>query len=288
MKTIRYVIEYLFLLLFYYGFKIMPLDMASACGGFIGRALGPRLGATRKARKHLQKAMPNLSAQDQELIILGMWDNLGRVFAEYPHLEKIAKERVTYKNAHILETLRDDGLPGIIISGHLANWEVGTVSALEQIGFNASPVYRAPNNPWSDRLLEKARTLNGKIKSIPKSRSGTKQLFKTMQQGGHIAMLIDQKYNEGLPALFFGHTAMTTPAFGQLCQKFSCPLVPIRTERTKGAHFTITIYDPVDVFDKAGNPLSAEDMICTANTMLEDWITEKPEQWLWLHRRWTD
>ena len=58
MKQIRYILEGALLYFLFLVFKIMPLDTASACGGWLGRMVGPRLAASRKAMKNLRAALP--------------------------------------------------------------------------------------------------------------------------------------------------------------------------------------------------------------------------------------
>ena len=70
-------------------FKALPIDAASAVGGFLARSIGPRLGITKRARRNLELAMPELSAAERHRVIVRMWDNLGRVIAELPHVEHI-------------------------------------------------------------------------------------------------------------------------------------------------------------------------------------------------------
>jgi KDO2-lipid IV(A) lauroyltransferase len=69
-------------------FAVLPLDCASALGGTIGRLIGPFLGISRQARRNVRNALPWLSESDIEAVIRGMWDNLGSVAAEYPHLKE--------------------------------------------------------------------------------------------------------------------------------------------------------------------------------------------------------
>jgi hypothetical protein len=66
----------------------LPLDAASALGGFLGRSIGRHLGVSRQALRNLRLAMPEIGAVEGWRVIRGMWDNLGRVIAEYPHLDK--------------------------------------------------------------------------------------------------------------------------------------------------------------------------------------------------------
>lgn len=278
-KKIRYALEAFVLLIFLTLSKILPAPWASNIGGFLGRTIGPKLAASRKAYTHIKLALPNKTEAEVKEITRGMWDNLGRVMMEYPHLSHIGRDRTEIIGMDILERYR--GKPALLLSGHLANWECCPPALVQQGHFNASPIYRAPNNPFADAMLHYARSLGGKIKTIPKSRSGTRNIVLAMKDGTFIGLLIDQKYNEGVAVDFFGHPAMTSPIFVQLAQKFDCPLIPLRIERLKGCNFRITIEEPLEIKDK-----TAEAIIAETHVLLESWITERPEEWLWLHKRW--
>ena len=289
MKGIRYFFEAVFLHLFYAIFRLLPLDSASALGGWIGRTIGPHLPDSRIALANLKEALPGRTDEEYARIVAGMWENLGRVMAEYPHLAQIGRERVEISTAdkNRVLRLRDDGKPGVLFGAHLANWEACAAALQMKYGFSMDLVYRAPNNPWVVGLLERARNLNGILKTIRKSRAGARQIVDSLKQGRHVAILIDQKYNEGISVPFFGRPAMTSEAFVQLAQKHKCPLVPGRMERLGGANFRLSTDDgEISLFDATGRPLPAEHVIAEAHARLECWIAAQPEQWLWIHRRW--
>ena len=134
-----------------------------------------------------------------------------------------------------------------------------------------------------DRMLKKARDLDGALGTVPKSKSGTREMVKLLQSNGHIGALIDQKYNEGIEANFFDRPAMTSTAFIDLAKKYECPLIPMQIERVEGTQFKITISEPVDTKDR-----DTSNVLDECHEMLEEWITNNPEQWLWLHKRWKD
>lgn len=281
MKRARYFLEAVLLATLMAIFKAMPLDMASAIGGAAGRFIGPRLAASRKALRQVAEALPELTEAEQRKVIAGMWDNLGRVMAEYPHLEKIGRERVTINCAAGVEEMFRRGQPCLIIASHMANWEIGSALMLAHFNVIMDLTYRAPNNPWADRLLMNARSLGGRIRGYAKSRAGGMEIIKAMRAGKTLAIMIDQKYNEGLAIPFFGRPAMTNPVFVQLAHKFNYPVLPAQIERTGGAHFIVTFHEPLAIEGK-----ETGQVILEANAHLERWIRKRPEQWLWLHRRW--
>jgi KDO2-lipid IV(A) lauroyltransferase len=285
MKQVRYLLEAVVLFLFYGFCALLPPATASNLGGWIGRNLGPRMAVSRKALANVALAFPEKSETERKKIITEMWDNLGRVMAEYPHLERIAKT-VTVTNKNIVDDAvsKDEG--GIFFGAHQGNWEVNCPTMLVQFGVAPSLTYRAPNNPLSEWLLEKARTMGGRLKAIPKARSSAKDLMNTLKSKNYIGILLDQKYNEGIAADFFGHPAMTNPVAVMLCQKYEAPLIPVQNKRTGPAQFELTIHPPVALFNDDGSPLPQERVVANTNKILEDWIREEPGQWLWLHRRW--
>ena len=287
MKKFRYMIEAILLYMLIGIFSLLPAGAASACGGAIGRFIGSKLAASRKARRNLERALPDKTDQEYADIIIGMWENLGRVVAEYPHLSEIAKNRTDIINGHILDDLKQTGKPLIFISGHLANWEIPASAAFVQTQTAISLIYRAPNNPIVDQLLNRYRSLKGSLETLPKASSGMRDTIKNLKNGQHIGILIDQKYNEGIPAPFFGQLAMTSPAFVSLSQNYDAHILPVRCERLPHARFRVTLYPPIPSIDvKTHEKRDALDVIKDAHTLLEEWITECPEQWLWLHRRW--
>lgn len=281
MRKVRYFFEALLLGFMMLLFRIMPLDMASATGGWLGRAIGPRLAASRKALRNIEQALPDLTPEQHKQAIREMWDNLGRVMAEYPHLRTIGRERVTLEVDGQVKQLFTDGKPCLFISGHLANWEIAAPIILEHFGKTMDLTYRAPNNPWVDKLLMNARIKSGAANAHSKSREGGRNLMHAMRDGHYIGILIDQKYNEGVAVPFFGRPAMTNPVFVQLGKKFDYPLIPAQIERTGGARFKVTLHKPVLVDD-----IDTETIIAGVHKDMENWIRKNPGQWLWLHKRW--
>lgn len=274
--------------LFFAVMGLLPLDAASGLGGLIARNLGPLLPISRRAARRLKRVMPELSPGEVERILRAMWDNLGRVAAEYPHLHEIRcyeGGRVEVVGAENIDRLRDDGKGGIFFSGHLGNWEVASLAATQR-GVPLSQVYRAPNNPIVDRLIFRIRERAIEGRRFPKGAEGGRKLARDLAEGGHLAMLVDQKLNEGIPVPFFGREAMTMTSLASFALKYDVPVVPARVERLKGARFRITALPPLELPRTGAREADVYETMRRVNALLEAWIRERPEQWLWLHSRW--
>lgn len=273
--------------LFFFLVRLLPLNAASGIGGGLGRRVGPRLGITRRARRNLEKAFPDKSADQIETIIAGMWDNLGRFLFEYPHLSRMDLQHDVEKiGLEHLDALRDDEKPGILFAGHFANWEI--VPLIPKLrNLTTHIFYRAPNNPYAGGLFARSHLLSGS-EMIPKGPQGARKALKVLARGGHLGMLIDQKMNDGIAVPFFGRDAMTAPALAQLALKYDCPVVPGRIERLAGSKFRVTFYPPLKIEKTGDRHADIKRIMTQVNEILEDWIRQRPEQWLWLHNRWPD
>ncbi|HUZ72784.1 MAG TPA: lipid A biosynthesis lauroyl acyltransferase [Stellaceae bacterium] len=271
-------------------FALLPLDRASAVGGALGRWVGPHLGASKRAVVNLRRAMPELDEDAIARIIAGMWDNLGRVVAEYPHLREIdvfaPGGRVEVCGADIAFAQREAGRRTIFFSAHCGNWEIGALAAT-QAGFAVAQIYRAPNNPLIDNLIRAARGPDaGEL--IPKGRAAARRAIAALEEGRILAMLVDQKMNDGIAVPFFGRDAMTAPALARLARRYGCTVVPVRIERLEGARFRLVCEPPLPVPRTADAHADVLALMTAVNATIERWIRARPEQWLWVHRRWPD
>jgi KDO2-lipid IV(A) lauroyltransferase len=271
-------------------FRLLPLDAASAVGGWLGRLVGPRLGVTKRAQINLQRALPHLDPAEARLVMRDMWDNLGRVIAEYPHLEEFKvygnDGRIEFVGDDILDPVVASGKSAIFISAHYGNWEIATMAATQR-GLDVAEVYRAANNPWIDRLIASYRGSVGS-ELIPKGVVAARRSIAAIRDGRHLALLVDQKMNDGIPVPFFDRDAMTAPAVAQLALRFDCAIMPARVERLNGARFRIVMSPPIAVTRTGDRHADTLAIMTAVNAEIESWIHARPEMWLWLHRRWPD
>ncbi len=285
---IRYPAEGALLYLCYGLCKLLPLDWSSALLGKALRRIGPLLGAHRKALRNIERAMPELPPERRRAIACGMWENLGRVLGEYPHLHEILdnpRRMVLVEGRHVFAQ-RHKGRPLIFVSGHFANWELAAPTA-EWHDFHVSIIYRAPNNRFADRLIRHIRGSCG-LGQLPKGAQGAKGAIRLVAEGGNLAVLVDQRMSDGIEVPFFGRPAMTAPAVAQFALRYDAIILPVRLVRRKGARFEVVCEPPLELERTGDRQADVAAIMTRINAILERWIRERPEQWLWLHRRWRD
>lgn len=269
-------------------FKVLGLDAASAFGGWLARMFAPIAPAHTTARKNLEAAFPEKSPAEIKAILTGMWDNLGRTFAEYAHFRRFAgapNPRIAIENMEIATAALAAGKGAIALSGHCANWELMALGAF-QAGIDGAEVYRPVNNPIVNWWIMRQRRAYAYPVQINKNADSARELLKTLKDGKAIAMLTDQKHSEGLPIPYFGRDAWTATGPAVLGLRTGAALVPVRMVRTKGANFRMTFYPPLEPSRSGDKDTDIRVTLTAINKALEDAVREHPEQWLWAHNRW--
>lgn len=269
---------------------LLSPEQASNLGGWIGRTLGPRLRPSNRARRNLALVMPELTSAEHEAIILAMWDNLGRIFGEMPHLAAITEHvEIAPEQLDELREAKAGDRPMIFVGAHFSNFEVfGRAAA--KYGYPLALIYRRANNPLVDAFYH---TLRGSdLMLLPKGLEGFREVRRVMASGGNLGILIDQKLNEGVSVPFFNRPAMTTAAPAQMAMRFRAPIVLGHTERLGPARYRLhaSVVPPVEPADASTKGRRAAELATTIqlNQLIEQQIRRKPGNWFWLHRRWPD
>lgn len=290
MTRLRHLVEGATLWLALGLFRLVGIDAASALGGRLGRLVGP-LAASKQgvARRNLEACFPGIGEGEVRRITGEMWESLGRFLGEMPHLQDLdvwTSERVELRVAPETDALIHPGVRAIYFNAHYGNWEVPPLVAMQR-GVALTIVYRRASNPWSERQIQHWRNRRGPGGHwVPKGRESARALVAALAGDGSAGIMADQKLNEGLPIPFFGRDAMTAPAIAELALKYDVPLVPVRVDRLKGARFRVSVMAPLAVPRSGDRRQDVRAILVAINETFEDWIRERPGQWLWMHRRW--
>ncbi len=272
--------------------RFLGPDRASDLGGWLARMLGPLFPAHRTALANVRAAFPGIADAEVRRIVRGAWDNLGRTAAEYAHLDTIfdfdpenpGAGRIEVEGIAHFEALRDDGKAGLIFSGHFANWELPAICAA-RYGLEATAVFRAPNAPAVARMVHEVRsqTMGGLAAAKPGAAFAMQGV---LERGGHLGMLIDQHFTRGVIVDFLGRPALTNPIMGKFARNFDCPVHGVRVIRLPGRRFRLELTPPLDLPRDENGEIEVAGAMQAMTAVVEGWVREHPEQWLWMHRRW--
>jgi KDO2-lipid IV(A) lauroyltransferase len=266
--------------------------VVSNIAGAVMRTVGPRLPEHRTGRDNLRAAFPDKSEADIEAILRGVWDNLGRVAAEIAHLDHICSGD-PYKRTYIDYTpeniarflhVKDDGKPAVVFAAHLANWELPAVIAASD-GLDSVVLYRRPNlGAIADAVIALRKGLMGEM--VASSLGAPVTLARALERGRHVAMLVDQHYTRGVEVTFFGRTCKANPLIAMLAREVECPIYGTRVIRLPGNRFRGEISEEVKPVRDAQGRIDVQGTMQAITDVVEAWVREHPQQWLWLHRRW--
>ncbi len=277
------------------GLRLTNPDWMADFAGWTMRGIGPWFKEHRIGRVNLAAAFPEKSPAEIETILRGVWDNLGRVAAEFAHLDRIKSydaavpgpsdidySQETFDRFH---ALRLDGKPGLLFTAHLANWElsaqVATAHKLDTV-----VLYRRPNlGAVADAVIAVRSGSMGTL--IPTGLDAPLKLAEALAAGRHVAMLVDQYYLRGVDVTFFGRRTRANPLIARLARQVECPIHGARMVRLPERNrFRIDLTEAIAPARAPDGRIDVQGTMQIITNVVEGWVREYPEQWLWLHRRW--
>jgi Kdo2-lipid IVA lauroyltransferase/acyltransferase len=263
--------------------------------GRLLRRFGPWLPEQRLARANLRAAFPEKPDHEIEKILDGSWDNLGRVAAEFAFLDRLHVQRpgdpptadVIYEEDDLrrFEEMRAAPKPTAFFAAHLGNWELPGLVAT-RAGLESAVLYRAPGlREVADAVLEIRKGCMGTL--IASGFDAPFRLSGALARGCNVGMLVDQYDIRGVEVNFFGRTCKVSPLIAQLARNTDCNIRGIRIIRlADGNHFRAEMTEPIELPRDAENRVDITRTMQAVTSVIESWVREYPEQWLWQHRRW--
>lgn len=278
----------------FFVFRLIPVEYATNFVAAILRNMGPVLPRQRTAMKNLELAFPEKTKAERRQILSKMWDNLARTSIEYIYLDTLFDYdhnnpdtgRIEIVGAENFKKLNKEKKPAIIFSGHLANWELLPVGA-KNYGLDIAALYRTPNNPFiAKRILQIRSKMMGEL--IPSGPGSALKMMSVLEHGGRLGILVDHKLRSrsNIEIPFFGHPAKTNPLIGKLAREFDCVVHGARVIRLPQGRFRLEITDEINLPRDAEGRIDARQTVIAVTQVVEGWVREYPEQWLWVHRRW--
>jgi KDO2-lipid IV(A) lauroyltransferase len=260
----------------------------------VTRTIGPRLREHKIGHANLVAAFPEKSPEEIERILRGVWENLGRSGAEFAHIDHIWDHieaqpelghiEVPARTNQLFHQLRLDGKPALVFTAHLGNWEMPALAAVNH-GIDAALLYRRPNIASADRIIQEMRQVKmGTL--IPAGRDAPLRLAEALQKGQHVGMLVDQYLTNGVEVTFFGRKTKANPMLARLLRQVECPIHGVRVVRLPNHRFRAELTEEIPPVRDAEGKIDVQGTTQAITNVIEGWIREYPEQWLWLHRRW--
>jgi KDO2-lipid IV(A) lauroyltransferase len=268
----------------------LPRRLAMSMGRGVGRLIG---ALDRRhvavAEENLRHAFPDWDAARRLRTARAVYAHFGQMIIDILWLRGHSREEVLSRldvigREHV-EKAMARGRGAIFVTAHLGNWEVIGLAhgwTFAPIGVVARPL----DNPALDRRMCDFRAMAGNW--VIYKQDALKEVLRTLHDGRGIAILMDQNVQEkdGIFVDFFGRPAATTTVAAALAVKTGCALVPGHTTIGPDGRYR-AVYDPPLEWTPSGDKRADVARLTQELTrVIEGWIREHPEQWLWIHRRW--
>lgn len=264
---------------------------ASVCGALV-RWTGPLLRGHRHARRQLKAVFPAMSDRDARMILHGMWDNIGRTFGEYAHLAELMNFTADRPAAgqvvmddRTVDLWRDLGSRrngALMFAAHLGNWEIPAMTA-RVFGRDIALVYKPqPSQAMTSRLIAVRSLFAGRL--IEAGPEAPREMLRALHDGWLVGMLVDQHYEAGIDVSFLGHPCRVNPLIARLAQMRNVPVYGARVVRLADQRHRFELVGPLEFARDAAGKIDVQRAMQTVFDLIEGWIREHPEQWLWIHR----
>lgn len=272
--------------------RYFPAKMGINFFAVVAKTIGPLVPRHQVALNNLKLAYPEKTEQERRAIAIEMWENMGRLFAEYvfldqvfdfdPHAEKAGVVEVA--GIEIFERLRSEKKPHIFFTAHTGNFELLPICAAT-FDLNVTALFRPPNNPYiAKRVLKARRTNMGHL--VPSKAGAAWALAGKLAQGENVGMLVDQKFRRGIDSTFFGKAVKTNSLLVKLARQYDCDVYPARCIRLPNGRYRLELYERMDLPRDKNGEIDMNKTIQKLNDTVETWVREYPGQWMWFHKRW--
>jgi KDO2-lipid IV(A) lauroyltransferase len=268
----------------------LPLSWARPAGAALGELLWASGARRRTVDENLRRVFPEWPAARRRAVARGCYRHFGGMLCESLAFTRVGAvelcRRLTLVGWDRLDEAEAQGRGLIAIGGHTGNWEI----AARVLGLYRAPyhiVVRPFNNPLVWEHMSRDRRRFG-VREVPKQ-GAARQLFRVVRQGGRVGMAMDQRVRrgQGIVLPFLGHPALVTPLPAALSLRTGAPAVPTFAWPEERGRYRVELGEPILPDGEGGDGDEAVAAL-TARYLaaLEAEIRRRPEQWLWLHRRW--
>ena len=285
MKYLNYFIQFILTILCFIFFKILGPSLSSRLSGKMFEKIGPFFRSKKIIHSNIKRVYPNINMKQITNITNLMWNNYGRVFAEFMFMHEFRSGKLSQNieivGQNILENIKSNNKQVIFISGHFSNFELMAMH-LEKSGINLCAIYRPLNNIFLNKFMERIRKKYICKNQIKKGIGGLKKLISFKNKNLSTALMIDQRVSEGILSNFFNEKALTTTIPAQIVKKFKTPIIPVYIERIEDVKFKIKIKKQLNFPEDA----SIQEITDKLNEIFEEMVLANPEQWIWSHNRW--
>ena len=261
-------------------FRLLPYKFSSYLCGALVYLIAPFTSYNNRVKNHLKIVFPNKSSKEINKLTSQHWFMLGQTIGEMPHINNLIKSGNLETQG--LEKIKEG--PAILVGAHIGNWEF-LLRVGDLAGRRAGYVFRPINN-WILNKIQIYRNEDANADFYRKGRLAAIGMASKLKNGEVVGLTGDQLLREGIMVPFFGIETPTPQAAAIMALKWDVPIYMVRVERLKGIKFKMSIEDKLKIPKNLDKDKATYEITRLISKRIEEWIINRPEQWLWAHRRW--
>lgn len=270
-------------------FSVLPVSFAL----WLGRRFGIVAFWVNKKRRliayaNLKAAFANeKSPQELRAITKRVYQNMVQTFMEVLNLTKVNKkyvdEYIDIVNMERIQNAAQSGRGTILLTAHFGDWELSSLVSAA-VGFPIAVLVREQKMKHLNEILNRLRESNG-CKVIRKGMD-VKNLITMLREKKIVGILADQDAGKnGILVDFFGRPTSSHSGVMEIAKRTDSLILPAFIVRTKGPHHKLYLEEYID-FRNTQSPDAVKENLQKYMKLLEKYVREYPDQWLWLHKRW--
>jgi len=269
----------------------LPRGLARSVGAGIGAAAFRLLKRLRETGfKNLELAFPEETAAERERTLRGVYRSLGYQLAEFcqmtAYTPDVARSLIKYEGMENYLGARDAGKGVLVLTGHLGAWELSSYHH-SLMGYPMGLVIRRLDNPLVDEFVNRIRCLHGN-RVIHKD-DFARGLIASMRAGETVGILMDTNMTppQGVFVPFFGRLACTASGLARVALKTGAAVVPgFLVWEESQQQYVLQFGERIELIDTGDAEQDAVANTARFTAVIEGYIRQYPDQWLWMHRRW--
>lgn len=239
--------------------------------------------------KNLQYSFPDKTKEELREIRLKFYRNFCDSFIETIMIQNMTasemKKRVVFKNTEYIDKVATEGKDIIAVMGHYCCWEWVPSINLHLKETIACATYRPLKNKEFDKYMLRIRSKWGNLNfTMAKT---TRELINLKRQNQRflIGLIADQSPDRKKIQYWTNFLNQNTAVLlgpEKLAQSFKAPVVFLKMDRISRGKYEVEVVPLVE------DPVNTKEHEITEIHVqyLESIIQNKPENWLWSHKRW--
>ena len=263
-------------------FYFMPLPALSWLGGAALQTFGPLVKSRQQAMlKNLKMTLPDCANNN---FMKRVWNNWGRTFVEglkFTTYRKHMNKYITFRNKEMLHA-RPQFILAMPHFGYMGIMSLAFVDS----GLKLAVTYKKATNPLTNHILLQNYGYGNVAEEYFIPVGNAIPMVRALRNGEILDINSDQRIHDAPYIEFIGVPARTSTGVAQLARKFNLPVLVAHVERPHGAHHEIVFDEFVEMphsDDENADTLAGMKLV---NDAMSRVIKTKPDEYLWLHRRW--